>query len=183
MKVRRKVIILGANSHIAKGLIYNFTKIPNSVLYLYTTNKEKTRKIIKNLDVKAKVFIRNYDIIFPNNADLVINCIGTGSAKFMQGHYERWFFLLEKFDNLCLKYLEQNPKALYIHFSSGAVYGTLKNAANKNTVNDFPVNDLKWQRFYGLSKLYSEGKHRALPCYNIVDLRVFAYFSRYIDIT
>ncbi len=183
MKNKVKVIILGANSHIAKGLIYNFSRNNDNILYLYTTNKNKTKQFINTLDVKNQILIKDYDSSFPQNTDLLINCIGPGTPKSMQGHYEKWFFLLEKFDNLCLKYLEQNPKTLYIHFSSGAVYGTLKNAANKSTVNDFPVNDLQWQRFYGLSKLYSEGKHRALPNYNIVDLRVFAYFSRFIDIT
>ena len=100
----------------------------------------------------------------------------------MQGHYENWFFLLEKFDNLILDYLKQNPKTLYVHFSSGAVYGTLKKPAAKDTKNDFPVNDLTWDRFYGLAKLYAEGKHRALSNYNIVDLRVFAYFSRFANL-
>ena len=182
MKTKQKAIILGANSHIAKGLIYNFISEGNFELYLYTTNKEKTKKFLRTLNVKGNVFVKTYNFAFPTKADLIINCIGAGTAKSMQGHYEKWFFLLEKFDNLCLEYLRNNPKTLYVHFSSGAVYGTLKDAAVQNTVNDFPVNDLRWQRFYGLAKLYAEGKHRALNTSNIIDLRVFAYFSRYADI-
>ncbi len=182
MKNKVKVIILGANSHIAKGLIFNFAGNNDYLLYLYTTDKNKTKKFIRTLDVKNKIFIKDYNIPFPKNADLLINCIGPGTPKSMQGRYEKWFFLLEKFDNLCLSYLADNKKTLYVHFSSGAVYGTLKDAATKDTTNDFPVNDLKWQRFYGLSKLYTEGKHRSLPDYNIVDLRVFAYFSRFVNI-
>ena len=181
MKNKLKVIILGANSHIAKGLIYNFIYYGNFDLYLYTTNKDKTKNFLKTLNIKANIFVKNYNQNFPKNADLIINCVGPGTPKSMEGHYEKWFFFLEKFDNLCLSYLEKNPRTLYIHFSSGAVYGTLKDAATQDSVNDFPVNDLKWQRFYGLSKLYSEGKHRALFDYNIVDLRVFSYFSRYAD--
>ena len=182
MKNKLKVIILGANSHIAKGLIYNFIFDGNYDLYLYTTNKDKTKNFLKTLNIKANIFVKNYDQNFPKNAGLIINCVGPGTPKSMEGHYEKWFFLLEKFDNLCLSYLEKNPKTLYVHFSSGAVYGTLKDAATQYTINDFPVNDLKWQRFYGLAKLYAEGKHRALFDYNIVDLRVFSYFSRYADI-
>lgn len=182
MNNKIRVIILGANSHIAKGLIYNFSKNNNYILYLYTTNKNKTKNFIKTLNLKDQCLIKGYDTPFPKGVDLLINCVGPGTPKAMQGHYERWFFLLEKFDNLSIEYLTQNPKALYVHFSSGAIYGTLKNAADKNTVNDFPVNDLKWQKFYGLAKLYAEGKHRALNNCNIVDLRVFSYFSRYADI-
>ncbi|MBO4707470.1 MAG: NAD-dependent epimerase/dehydratase family protein [Elusimicrobiaceae bacterium] len=182
MKNKFKVIILGANSHIAKGLIYNLVCDDNFELYLYTTNKDKTKTFLKTLNIKANIFVKNYGQNFPKNADLIINCVGPGTPKSMNGHYEKWFFLLEKFDNLCLSYLEKSPKTLYVHFSSGAVYGTLKDAATKDSVNDFPVNDLNWQRFYGLSKLYAEGKHRALFAYNIVDLRVFSYFSRFINI-
>lgn len=183
MKNKLKAIILGANSHIAKGLIYNFISDGNFELYLYTTNKYKTKDFLKTLNRKANIFVKNYGQNFPKNANLIINCVGPGTPKSMEGHYERWFFLLEKFDNLCLSYIEKNPKTLYVHFSSGAVYGTLKDAATKDSVNYFPVNDLKWQRFYGLSKLYAEGKHRALVDYNIVDLRVFSYFSRFVNIT
>ncbi len=180
MKNKDKVIILGANSHIAKGLIYHFLQNGNFELYLYSTHKEKTKSFIQTLNGKG-IFIKSYREKFPNSANLIINCIGPGTPKSMQGHYENWFFLLEKFDNLALTYLKNNPTTLYVHFSSGAVYGTLKQPATQNTTNEFPINDLKWQRFYGLSKLYSEAKHRALPHYNIVDLRIFAYFSRFIN--
>lgn len=180
MRNKQKAIIVGANSHIAKGLIYRLLQEGSFEIYLYTTHKEKIRAFIEKLKGK-KVFIREYSQSFPSGADLIINCIGTGTALAMQGHYEKWFFLLEQFDNLILEYVMHNPKTLYIHFSSGAVYGTLKTPAAQKTVNDFPVNDLKWQRLYGLAKLYAEGKHRALPNYNIVDLRVFAYFSRFVN--
>jgi nucleoside-diphosphate-sugar epimerase len=44
------------------------------------------------------------------------------------------------------------------------------------------VNEIKPESYYGIAKLYSEVKHRALSNFNIVDLRIFSYFSRYIDL-
>ena len=57
MKNKKKVIIIGANSHIAKGLIYNFAAEGNFEVFLYTTNEEKTKQFIKTLD-KTNIVIK-----------------------------------------------------------------------------------------------------------------------------
>jgi nucleoside-diphosphate-sugar epimerase len=39
------------------------------------------------------------------------------------------------------------------------------------------------EEYYGIAKFYSEARHRALAGFNIVDLRVFGYFSRFADLS
>jgi len=81
-----------------------------------------------------------------------------------------------------LNYLLENPTSLYINMSSGVVYG--KNFSNPATnVASFliNVNEISLGDYYALAKVYSEAKHRARTDLNIVDLRIFSYFSRFID--
>lgn len=180
-----KIIILGANSHIAKGLIYNFFKNKNSKLYFYTTDKQKANKFVESLKVKrqASYIINNYNKNFVSNADLIINCIGVGTPKQLNGQYNLWFDVLEHFDNLCIEYIKQNKKCLYIHFSSGTIYGSnFVSPANFQTTNNIFVNKIDINNFYSISKLYSEAKHRSFDNLKIVDLRVFSYFSRFANL-
>lgn len=82
-----------------------------------------------------------------------------------------------------LDYLNDHQDTLYINFSSGAVYGTDFSApVDKLTCSRWDVNHISEADFYGIAKLNSEAKHRALKDMNIVDLRVFGYFSRFIDL-
>lgn len=117
--------------------------------------------------------------------DVVINCIGVGTEKNLQGNYARYFTVTEEYDNLVLGYLQRcNPDALYVTFSSGAVYGRSFSApVSKETANCIKVNHLAPQDYYGIARLNAEAKHRALKELKIVDLRVFSYFSRYVDLS
>jgi nucleoside-diphosphate-sugar epimerase len=67
--------------------------------------------------------------------------------------------------------------------SSGAAYGaTFLAPASAATQAKFPVNALTPQDYYGIAKLHAEARHRAMPNHAIIDIRVFAYFSRHSDI-
>jgi nucleoside-diphosphate-sugar epimerase len=44
------------------------------------------------------------------------------------------------------------------------------------------VNNLGVQEFYTVAKLHAEARHRAMPSSAIVDIRVFNYFSRTLDV-
>jgi nucleoside-diphosphate-sugar epimerase len=116
--------------------------------------------------------------------DVVINCIGVGTAKKLKGDYSLYFTVTEEFDNLVINYLLKHPKALYISFSSGAIYGREHSApVEEDSSNSVAVNHLVPEDYYGIVRLNSEAKHRAFKQLNIVDLRVFSYFSRFIDLS
>jgi nucleoside-diphosphate-sugar epimerase len=53
----------------------------------------------------------------------------------------------------------------------------------KNTINSVRVNHIAPEDYYTIARLNSEAKHRSFKNLKIVDLRIFSYFSRFIDLT
>lgn len=174
-----RIAILGANSHIAKGLIYKFNKNNNVYLYLYSTNKNKLNDLFNFMH--HRYYIYKYFEFNNYNYDVIINCIGVGSSNKLKENYNNFFTFPEYYDNLCIEHLKENKNCLYITFSSGAVYGMLNEAANYNSENNIKVNQINEQNYYTITRLYTEAKHRSYKDLNIVDLRVFSYFSKFMD--
>ncbi|MEK7072360.1 MAG: NAD-dependent epimerase/dehydratase family protein, partial [Patescibacteria group bacterium] len=186
--MKKNIAILGATSHIAKGLIYNFLQSEEFCLHLYARSADKVNDFlvaIGKCEGKDR-FIYNGFADFPNrDYDVVINCVGIGTINKHKGDYAAYFTITEEYDNLVIAYLRRNhPKTLYISFSSGAVYGKVFSApARENTTNCISVNHINKEDYYAIARLNAEAKHRAFADLNIVDLRLFSYFSRFIDLT
>jgi len=182
-----RIAILGSTSHIAKGLINNFLLRGEHILHLYVRSSETIETFLASIgrtDDAACIIHEGYEDFSNASYDVVINCIGVGTAKKLKGDFSLYFTVTEKYDNLVLRYLSSHPHTLYISFSSGAVYGRGHTApAGEVTFNHVKVNHLVPEDYYGIVRLNAEAKHRALQHLNIVDLRVFSYFSRYINLT
>lgn len=179
-----KVAILGATSHIAKGLIRNFSKRDDIELFLYARNTEGLNSFLCLAQVQQKK-ITSYSMEkFGNVAyDTVINCVGIGIPDKVNAAREGIFFLTEQFDSLIMNYIGSSKKTKYINFSSGAIYGSSFDTpvhASSNSVIE--VNNITAIDYYRIAKINSEAKHRATNA-GIIDLRIFNYFSRDIDIT
>ena len=157
-----KVAILGATSHIAKGLIFNYVQRPDRQLYLFARSVDRVSAFLKEISAPFGVFVAGIDQFGQNQYDVVINCIGFGNPAMLVKQPTAISSLTKQYDELIISYLERTPGALYINFSSGAVYEPFES--------------------YGIAKLHSEIRHRELANQNIVDLRVFGYFSRFIDL-
>ena len=182
------IAILGATSHIAKGLIFRFLGKDEVHLDLYTRSSSRMMDFlnsIKKNSSKSYLIHQGYSDFLTNSHDVVINCVGVGTQNKLKGNYSLYFTVTEKYDNMVIDYLlKKNPDALYISFSSGAVYGRdFSEPATRNTINSLLVNDLKPTDYYAIARLNAETKHRALSHLNIVDLRLFSFFSRFIDLT
>lgn len=182
---RKKIAILGATGHIGKSLTYLMGKSGKYDLVLFSRSTEKTNEFLVNTGLDQGVYaVRNYDAFFKDMYDVVINCVGIGDPKKLKELGSEIFRLTETFDNMVLDYLETHSGALYINFSSGAVYGTdFSEPADENKTLSLDVNNISPSNYYGIAKLNSEAKHRALSQYNIVDIRIFAYFSIFIDLS
>jgi nucleoside-diphosphate-sugar epimerase len=184
---RTKIALCGATSHIAKGLIYNFIQLGGFHLHLYTRSIDPMDNFLKSI---GKTNCYNCDVhvgykdFMQHDYDVVINCVGVGTMNKLQGNYAKYFMVGEEYDNLIIGYLYNRcPDTLYISFSSGAVYGRGYSApVEENTKNSIPVNHITVEDYYTITRLNSEAKHRALKGFRIVDLRVFSYFSRFIDL-
>ena len=184
----KKIALLGATSHIAKGLIHNFQKKTSHSLDLFSRSPSRVKGFLESLEKMdgSRINIRsNYSEFGENRYDAVINCVGVGTLSHPGADYTAWFTVTERFDNLIIDYLRQkNPEALYISLSSGIVYGLECGApAGKESVNRIQVNALTSKDYYMVARLNAETKHRAFGQLRIIDLRIFNYFSRYIDLT
>lgn len=182
----QKVVILGSTSHIAKGLTNNFLQDDSYVLHLRTRSSKKLMDLLPSLGLSSDhncVVEEGYQDFMSGNYDVIFNCVGIGPPNMLHGNYNDWFTVTEEYDNLAIEYLRRHPKTLYINFSSGAVYGGDGTApAEEGSPNNIRVNQLAPKDYYVIANLNAEAKHRSLDTLRIVDLRIFSYFSRFIDL-
>jgi len=188
MKAKKPIIaILGSTSHIAKGLIYNFAQTQGFVLHLYTRSPQKLCSFLSKIDRSPGfeyVLHEDYSHFENHYYDVIINCVGVGTLKKLRGNYTLYFTVIEQYDNLAIDYLKnKQPDALYISLSSGAVYGKgFSEPVREDTVTRIRINHISTEDYYTIVRLYAEAKHRAFESLRIVDLRIFSYFSRFIDL-
>jgi nucleoside-diphosphate-sugar epimerase len=139
-------------------------------------------EFLKVADPKCLVSVHEFNEFSQDKYDVVINCVGIRKTPDLADRIVSVFWLTEDYDNLVIQHLERHPNVLYINFSSGAVYGTdFRAPIDENSCATWEINKIESSEFYGIAKLNSEIKHRALNGLNIIDLRIFGYFSRFID--
>lgn len=177
-----KIAILGATGHVAKNLIYHFSKDKNKKLVLFARDFPKLYKFLQKIDglsIETQPFSNFYNQPY----DVIINCVGKGNPKEILEMGPEIFFLTEEFDNIVLRYLKLYPKTIYINFSSGGVYSTKFNTpATPESIPTLNVNNISKQDYYRLAKINSEAKHRGMSEHNIIDLRIFGFYTRFIDL-
>lgn len=184
-----KIAILGATGYIGKSLVNEFLQDENFEVSLFVRSRSKLEKFIEDLKSKNKKILNNYHIEDIDNFlvgkyEVIVNCIGISDPKILKERPEEIITLTEKFDNLVLKYLESNRATKYINLSSGAAYGkNASQAVNENTPSIIDINNIKEANLYSIAKIHSEAKHRSLKNLQIIDLRVFAFFSQFVDLS
>lgn len=178
-----KIAILGATSHIAKGLINNLGHGGEYDLRLFARSPERAGNFLAAVGLSDRFQARTFDEFDRGSYDAIINCVGFGDPGKLKDAASEIFRVTETFDNLVLGHLERHPESIYINFSSGAVHGTdFASPADENSRAVFEINPMDPSAYYGIAKLHSEAKHRAMKDFRIVDLRIFGYFSRFIDL-
>jgi nucleoside-diphosphate-sugar epimerase len=182
--MKKRIAILGATGQIAKGLLFSWARGGDLTLHVFARSQERLALFLKEHQLTERVQAHPFQEFSQGDYTAVVNCVGIGSPARLAEHPGEIFSLTAEFDDLCLAYLKAHPQTQYLHFSSGAVYGTdFASPAGDGACNPVPVNQLTAAHFYGLAKIHAEAKHRALPELGIVDLRVFGYFSRFADLT
>ncbi len=178
-----KLALLGATGHLAKGLILEFSSRSSFELTLYARRPEAVAQFLTEQSIpQSNCKIKDLESFGTIDHDAIINAIGAGDPKKVQELGADILNVTEEFDNTAMNYIQSNPKTRYIFLSSGTIYGTefSKPAGKLNAPKifgaDSPTND-----DYRLAKLEAEKKHRAAIKQCIFDIRIFAYFSRFID--
>lgn len=170
------VAILGATGHIGRALTYFLPKKDNIIIKCFVRNPSKMNDFLRKHAVGSEIKVCKIGDFLNDSYDAVINCIGIGKNDIRE-----LFGLTEYFDNLVISYLSTHRDCKYINISSGAVYGNqfMEPAGNKRT--EIPPNDLSIKYHTTIIKLNSELKHRTFSDYYIVDVRLFSFYSRFLD--
>jgi nucleoside-diphosphate-sugar epimerase len=183
------IVIMGATSHIAKGLIDRFLhkNDDDDHLYLFSRSPDKVQRFldaITGIQSSHYTICAGYPAFSSLSYDVIINCVGVETRNKHDCDFTRYFSVTEEFDSLAINYLQtRNQDALYFSFSSGAVYGRgFSSPADEFSINSIQVNHVLPEDYYGIARINAEAKHRAHSGLRIIDLRVFSYFSRYIDL-
>lgn len=179
-----ELAILGATSHIAKGLIERLSGNKGYKTSLFGRSPEKISGFIADNGFQSSCFrVSDYKDFEGHKFDAIINCVGLGDPSKIKNAGADIFYITDTYDHLALKALEINPECIYINFSSGAVYGkTFGKPAEESTTVAVDINHIEPKDYYALAKMAAEFRHRARLELNIVDLRVFSYFSRFIEL-
>lgn len=124
-------------------------------------NSNQVTAFSRNHPYTSYAYLNRFDF------DVIINCVGFGNPEEIKNAGIELFSVTETYDNMALEYLEKHPYTKYIFISSGVAH------------NKVDINHLN---FYQISKINAEAKHRALPGYDIADIRLYSFFSKYIDL-
>ena len=179
------IAILGATSHIAKGLIVNCINAGYR-LHLYSRSIITLVKFIEYIGKSnnPQIYLyEGYEDFLKHKCTAIINCVGVGTSNKINGEYSRYFSVTEQFDNLAINYLRTYPSTYYFSLSSGVVYGQSGNEPfTSDTKSYFNVNNIEIKDYYSIARINAEAKHRSHSSLNIIDLRIFSYFSQFADL-
>ena len=174
----KSIAILGCTGHVGKNLIYYFGREERFELVLFSRDKKKIKKIVSENHFKNNFTLNNYEEFNESKFDVIINCIGISDPAKIESEEKIIMKLTEDFDQLILDYLKNNSDVKLINFSSGSVYGEEINSP----INDTTPFSLNAHSQYAIAKIQSETRHRNLAEFNIIDLRLFSFFSRFMDL-
>jgi N-acetyl-gamma-glutamylphosphate reductase len=123
----KRIAILGATGHIAKSLIDRLCRTDRYELVLFYRSSNRLNEFLDVIPYTNMVSTKKYSEFSQDECEVIINCVGIGNPAKLKNAGVIVFRLTEKYDTMILDYLEEHPEAIYINFSSGAVYGTKLN--------------------------------------------------------
>lgn len=179
------IAIFGATSYLARDLMLSFSRKSNVHIDLYGRSVEPINNWLYSKSLEKKYVALHYDAFNSELPyDAIINFVGLGNPALAAASGASIFDITLQYDTLALDYIQKNKSTKYIFVSSGAVYGSVfSEPINVNCKASIDINHIDPTDYYGVAKLYAEIKHRSFTDLNIVDVRVFNYFSSTMDLT
>lgn len=176
-----KIAILGATGHVAKCAARAFAEDSSSELFLFSRSVERLKAETKGIfDSVRTRCMDGYDNFFDDFYDVIFNGIGVWDTP---GADPRQVFpVTEYYDDMILRYQKVHPDTISIHVSSGSVYGgCCSHPVSDKSKAEIDISHVRQGDYYTVTKLNSEIKHRAFSEFGIVDIRLFGFFSRYMN--
>lgn len=176
-----RIAILGATGHLSKCVFWSFSKDKDVEFFLFSRSKINAENFYRRFSDTTINYFDDYQMFHRFDYDLIFNGIGSWDSKDQPSNHI--FHVTEYYDNLILYYQESHPQAISIHVSSGAAYSnSFSSPAEENSQTAIMINHIVEKDFYSIAKINSEAKHRSFPEMNIVDIRLFGFFSRYMSL-
>ncbi len=172
-----KVAVLGATGYIGRSLLAGAKEFSFEVA-AFSRNVIQAKAFLGAQSIHAPLVLP-YKALLSGEYDIVINATGIGSPKKLSENPSLVFSVIEEMDTLLAEYLKKHPDARVFNISSGSVYGLAADGPITDTTN--AIFNLRNDNSYAVAKLMSEVKHRADQRLAIIDLRVFAFVSRFLD--
>jgi nucleoside-diphosphate-sugar epimerase len=181
-----QIAILGATGQVGKSLTDEFLKDStfSGKLVLFARNLVKLDAFLNEIHAdRSRIIVKDLVDFESLNYDVIINCIGFGTPESIQNGMKDVVELTNSYDDRIIQYLTQvNSKTVYIYLSSGIVYNAhLSRGAEKTDLISLNLNDVSQENAYRVSKIYTELKHRLYSQFQILDIRIFGFCSRYLD--
>jgi nucleoside-diphosphate-sugar epimerase len=178
-----RLAILGATSQIAKDLVQSFAAHGQHELVLYARRPDAVSQWLLNVGLVGRYSVTDFAAFSADeHFDAILNFVGVGNPAQAAAMGATIFDVTLKYDELALNYVRRHHECRYLFLSSGAAYGSsFESPADVNTKSVIDINHLQPQDWYGVAKLHAECRHRAMAHLQIVDIRVFNYFSHTQD--
>lgn len=175
-----RIAIVGATGHIGTALSRHYAARGNIQLALYSRRPEATAAAFA--DESGRIGHFGLDRLEECRADVLINAIGIGDPAAARVAGPDFYKLTMQIEDRIERAVKANPLCLTVFMSSGAVYGRLEEPANANTLLNLAINGLSPGDWYGAAKLAAELRHRAQPERRVLDIRVFGFVSRFLNL-
>jgi nucleoside-diphosphate-sugar epimerase len=166
-----RIAIWGATGHVGQAM-YHEVKRRGFECRGYARDMEKASRLLEDGEYSS------FNDFPSRKYDILINAIAAGTTS--DGAL---FETLERWDWRMIDYARDNPTCACVSVSSGAVYGgAFSSPAVKETCFSLSPNKIEPGQRYGLVKLLCEQRHRSFSYLPLVDIRLFAFFTRYMDL-
>lgn len=176
-----KIAILGASGHLARCAFWAFAQDRESEFFLFSRSKDRLEQLYSNSAQTRKTCFNGYQMFPLFDYDLIFNGIGSWDSQDQESN--RIFQVTEFYDNLIMDYQSAHPESVSVHISSGAAYANdFQQPVDHDTRTAIAINQVTVGDFYSAAKINSEIKHRAFSELNIIDIRLFGFFSRYMSL-
>lgn len=176
-----QIAIFGATGYIGRSLLATGRQAGLKVT-AFSRDRSQAGDILTAYGIVGEGLL-TYSDLNDRKYDIIINATGIGSPKKLNHEPGAVFTVMEEVDKLIFDYLGINPDTRVYNMSSGAVYGlNAGGAVSSETLASFDPSNMRPGDFYALAKLCSEAKHRAAARLSIIDLRVYGFVSRWLDL-
>ena len=178
-----RVAILGVTGYVGRSLLHEFfLEKEKFTLSLFSRSPKKVETLISRMSEFDNYEIKKLEDFSSGSYDVIINCTGIGDPSVLKNDPFSIFTVTEEMDSLILSYVTKNKETLYINLSSGAVYGNnSETSLGNSSYSIISLENMTTYDYYAIAKINSEAKHRAMRDLHIIDLRIFAFFSSFVD--